>query len=137
MIKRGTRIDLSIYASHLCEDFYPEPHVFKPERFLKENTDNLIPYTFRPFGGNEHSYNLTIIDCELCNFILTLYFISLNHKESEQKLEDLGCALDSGFPRLCCALPWSNFCPGIGWWQLRRQSSNSTKENGFSSLTQK
>ena len=39
------------WASHHNPDFFPEPEVFRPERFLKENSDQIIPYTFRPFGA--------------------------------------------------------------------------------------
>ena len=41
-----------ITASHYHEDFFPEPEKFKPERFLKENSKEFDPITFRPFGGN-------------------------------------------------------------------------------------
>merc|ERR1712110_362577 len=40
LIKKGTSIELPIRASH-----------YQPERFLKENADQIIPYTYRPFGG--------------------------------------------------------------------------------------
>ena len=49
--KTGTRIQLSIYASHYDEEFFPEPDQYKPERFLKENSDQIVPYTWRPFGA--------------------------------------------------------------------------------------
>ena len=38
-------------AAHHDPEFFPEPERFKPERFLKENADNIIPYTWRPFGS--------------------------------------------------------------------------------------
>ena len=50
-IKKGTRIQLCIYAAHYDEEFFPEPYQYKPERFLKENAEDLIPYTWRPFGS--------------------------------------------------------------------------------------
>ena len=39
------------YAAHYTEEFFPNPTEFQPERFLKENSANIIPYTYRPFGG--------------------------------------------------------------------------------------
>ena len=45
------RVECPIYASHHNPDFFPEPEKFLPERFLKENSDSIIPYTFRAFGG--------------------------------------------------------------------------------------
>ena len=52
LIKKGTSIELPIKASHYQPDFFPNPTKFEPERFLKENADQIIPYTYRPFGGN-------------------------------------------------------------------------------------
>jgi cytochrome P450 len=51
-IKKGTFVRMPIYASHHNPDFFPDPEMFKPERFLKEYADHdLIPYTWRPFSG--------------------------------------------------------------------------------------
>ena len=49
--KKGTRVFIPAWPSHHCEEFFPEPEMFKPERFLKENASNIIPFTFRGFGG--------------------------------------------------------------------------------------
>ena len=43
-------VEVPVYAVHHCEDFYPEPERYNPERFLPENKDNLVPYTYLPFG---------------------------------------------------------------------------------------
>ena len=50
-IKKGTIIQIPIPAAHYHEDFFPEPMTFNPDRFLKENEDKIIPYTWRPFGA--------------------------------------------------------------------------------------
>ena len=50
-IKKGTTIELPIVAAHYDEEFFPEPMTFNPDRFLKENEDSIVPYTWRPFGA--------------------------------------------------------------------------------------
>nr|ACO15001.1 Cytochrome P450 3A24 [Caligus clemensi] len=50
-VKKGTQIEMPIYASHYNPEFFPSPHEFKPERFL--GNVEIIPNTYRPFGdGN-------------------------------------------------------------------------------------
>ena len=50
-IRKGVQIKLPTYAAHYDPEFFPEPEKYQPERFLKENADNIIPYTWRPFGS--------------------------------------------------------------------------------------
>lgn len=49
-LPKDTHIEVPIYAVHHCPEYYPEPEVFKPERFLPENRHLLVPYTYLPFG---------------------------------------------------------------------------------------
>merc|ERR1712038_199892 len=49
-IPRGTCIGIPIHAIHHNPKYFPDPEVFKPERFLKENSDELIPGAFVSFG---------------------------------------------------------------------------------------
>lgn len=44
----GTAIAPCIYLVHRREDLYPNPHQFKPERFLERQ---FSPYEYLPFGG--------------------------------------------------------------------------------------
>lgn len=48
-IKKGFGIMFPTYAIHFMEEYYPEPRTFRPERFLPENKDQLVPYTFLSF----------------------------------------------------------------------------------------
>lgn len=47
---KGQEIEVPIYAVHHCEDYYPQPDLFNPDRFLPENKHLLKPYTYMPFG---------------------------------------------------------------------------------------
>ena len=51
IIKKGVRIQMPNYASHFDEEFFPQPKKYMPERFLKENAEEIVPYTWRPFGA--------------------------------------------------------------------------------------
>jgi len=43
-------VQIPIYAIHHDPQYYPNPNQFNPERFMPENKDRLIPYTYLPFG---------------------------------------------------------------------------------------
>lgn len=47
-LEPGVRLYGCIYLTHLRSDLYPEPKLFRPERFLKRQ---FSPYEFLPFGG--------------------------------------------------------------------------------------
>jgi cytochrome P450 family 110 len=47
-IPAGTHVLAAIYTTQRRADIYPEPDVFKPERFLGKRPD---PYAWMPFGG--------------------------------------------------------------------------------------
>ena len=44
----GAKVYPAILAVHLRDDLYPDPHAFRPERFLDEGAES---YTWLPFGG--------------------------------------------------------------------------------------
>ncbi|HEY9836584.1 MAG TPA: cytochrome P450, partial [Vampirovibrionales bacterium] len=47
-LEPGVNMMGSIYLTHRRQDLYPEPHLFKPERFLERQ---FSPYEYLPFGG--------------------------------------------------------------------------------------
>ncbi|XP_029170278.1 cytochrome P450 9e2-like [Nylanderia fulva] len=49
-IAPGTTIMIPIYALHHDPKYFPNPDKFDPERFSQENKDNVVPYTYLPFG---------------------------------------------------------------------------------------
>jgi len=50
-IPAGMKIRFPLNAIHHNPEFWPEPELYKPERFLKENLHNIKPFSFLPFGG--------------------------------------------------------------------------------------
>lgn len=49
-LEPGTNIDITIYLAHQRKSVYPDPHLFKPERFLQRQ---FSPYEYLPFGGGQ------------------------------------------------------------------------------------
>jgi cytochrome P450 len=49
-IEKGTLVNFDIQSVHHNPEYYPNPHVWDPERFMPENRDNLVPYTYIPFA---------------------------------------------------------------------------------------
>jgi cytochrome P450 len=47
-LEPGTRLYGCIYLTHQRQDLYPQPKLFKPERFVSRS---FSPYEFLPFGG--------------------------------------------------------------------------------------
>ena len=50
-IPAGVPLIVDAYGVHHNPEVYPEPHAFRPERFLVEQSD---AYSFVPFGGGAH-----------------------------------------------------------------------------------
>lgn len=50
-IVKDTIVEIPVYAIHHCEEFYPNPEKFYPDRFLPENRHLIQPYTYLPFGA--------------------------------------------------------------------------------------
>ncbi|XP_053617326.1 cytochrome P450 6B2-like isoform X2 [Plodia interpunctella] len=49
VIDKGVRVHIPVYHLHHNPDFFPDPEVFRPERFYGEEK-LIIPYTYMPFG---------------------------------------------------------------------------------------
>ncbi|NXL84313.1 C340 protein, partial [Alectura lathami] len=50
-IPKGTVVMIPAYVLHRDPAYWPEPEEFRPERFSKENRENVDTYTFLPFGA--------------------------------------------------------------------------------------
>jgi cytochrome P450 len=46
----GQLIQISIYAVQHSEEFFPKPEEFMPQRFMPENREKIIPYSYIPFA---------------------------------------------------------------------------------------
>lgn len=43
-------VQVMSFQVHYDPEYYPEPERYNPERFMPENKDQLVPYTYLPFG---------------------------------------------------------------------------------------
>lgn len=50
-IPKGTIVMIPTYPLHRDPKYWPEPEEFHPERFNKNNKDNINPYVYLPFGS--------------------------------------------------------------------------------------
>ncbi|KAI4475758.1 hypothetical protein M0802_015035 [Mischocyttarus mexicanus] len=51
LIPAGTNIRVNIFNLHRNPEFWPNPNVFDPDRFLPENVRNRNPFCFIPFSA--------------------------------------------------------------------------------------
>nr|XP_034827796.1 cytochrome P450 3A19-like [Maniola hyperantus] len=49
-LKKGDRIHIPVYHIQRNPEHFPEPEVYRPERFFGEEKKNIKPYTHMPFG---------------------------------------------------------------------------------------
>ncbi|MCC5635807.1 cytochrome P450 [Nostoc sp. CHAB 5844] len=80
-LPKGTAVIPSIYLAHHREAVYPQPNLFKPERFL---TRQFSPYEYLPFGGgNRRCIGLAFAQYEMkiaLATILSQFQVSLVNK---------------------------------------------------------
>ncbi|XP_043283211.1 cytochrome P450 9e2-like [Venturia canescens] len=50
VVQPKTIIWMNIYGFHHDPNYFPNPETFDPERFSEENKNNIVPYTYMPFG---------------------------------------------------------------------------------------
>ncbi|XP_062999709.1 cytochrome P450 3A9-like [Elgaria multicarinata webbii] len=50
-IPKGMVVIIPPYVLHRNPEYWPQPEVFRPERFSKDNRETMDPYTYLPFGA--------------------------------------------------------------------------------------
>ncbi|OQR66534.1 cytochrome P450 3A4-like [Tropilaelaps mercedesae] len=50
-IPKGQSVAASMHTIHYRSDYFPDPHIFRPERFLPKNRSSLVPNAWQPFGA--------------------------------------------------------------------------------------
>jgi cytochrome P450 len=84
VIKKGNLIEIPVYGIHHSEEYYPNPELFDPERFMPENRDKIIPYTYLPFGAGPRlclGMRFALMEAKQClAHIIKNYRFSRNNK---------------------------------------------------------
>ncbi|KAL6431895.1 hypothetical protein ACFW04_007376 [Cataglyphis niger] len=55
VVPAGTILHLDIFQVHRDPNFWPNPGVFDPDRFLPENIQNRHPYSYLPFSAGSRN----------------------------------------------------------------------------------
>jgi len=72
-VKRGQRVNIPIWAIHRNAEYWPDPHVFDPDRFSAEKPDP-ARYAYMPFGAGPRicigaAFALTEMRCILATLL--------------------------------------------------------------------
>uniref|UniRef100_A0A673ALY8 unspecific monooxygenase n=1 Tax=Sphaeramia orbicularis TaxID=375764 RepID=A0A673ALY8_9TELE len=89
-IPKGTVVMVPVYTLHRDPALWTEPEVFNPERFSKENKDNIDPYAFLPFGAGPRNcigmrFALVMMKLAIVQILQRYSFVTC--KETEIPLE--------------------------------------------------
>ncbi|KAL6431901.1 hypothetical protein ACFW04_007377 [Cataglyphis niger] len=55
VVPAGTILQLDIFGVHRDPNFWPNPEIFDPDRFLPENMQNHHPYSYLPFSAGQRN----------------------------------------------------------------------------------
>ncbi|KAG7273132.1 hypothetical protein CRUP_005460 [Coryphaenoides rupestris] len=89
-IPKGTAVMVPLFTLHRDPSLWSEPEAFRPERFTKENRDNMDPYAFLPFGVGPRNcvgMRFAVLMMKLCMVEILQNFSFVTCKETEIPLE--------------------------------------------------
>ena len=70
-LEKDVLVEIPTVSVHYSPEYYPQPTLFNPDRFMPANKANLVPYTFLPFGAGKFFHK--IISSFSC-YKLVLFF---------------------------------------------------------------
>ncbi|XP_064461544.1 cytochrome P450 3A9-like isoform X2 [Ornithodoros turicata] len=96
----GMAVIIPIDCIHRDPEFFPEPEVFEPERFLPRNKDKIGPFTFAPFGfGPRNCFGMRQAMLHLKIFLVCI-FQKVKFQRCMETVEHVAYKPRSFFPQL-------------------------------------
>ncbi|XP_054848337.1 cytochrome P450 3A9-like [Eublepharis macularius] len=89
-IPKDTVVMIPPYILHRDPEYWAEPEEFRPERFSKENSENIDPYTYLPFGAGPRNcvgMRFAMVTMKVAIVILLQHFSFRTCKETPIPLE--------------------------------------------------
>lgn len=84
LIPSETTIHLNIYGLHRDPNFWPDPEIFNPDRFLPDNIRNRHPYSYLPFSAGPRNcigqrFALLEMKAMICHLIHNFYLEPIDY----------------------------------------------------------
>jgi len=91
---KGQVVEIPVYAIHHSEEYFKDADHFIPERFLPENRNQIIPYTYLPFGTGPRNcigmrFALMEIKLAIAHIIIRYRFTKCNKTEEKLKFRPM------------------------------------------------
>ncbi|KAL6431890.1 hypothetical protein ACFW04_007376 [Cataglyphis niger] len=94
VVPAGTILHLDIFQVHRDPNFWPNPGVFDPDRFLPENIQNRHPYSYLPFSAGSRNcigqrFGLLEMKAMIASLVHNFYLEPINYLKDIQLRFDL------------------------------------------------
>uniref|UniRef100_UPI003B63730A cytochrome P450 4C1-like n=1 Tax=Odontomachus brunneus TaxID=486640 RepID=UPI003B63730A len=94
VIPSGTIIHLNIYGVHRDPNFWPNPNVFDPDRFLPEKIQNRHPYSYLPFSAGPRNcigqrFAMLELKAMIAPIVRNFYLEPVNYLKDVQMITDI------------------------------------------------
>ncbi|KAI0859322.1 cytochrome P450 [Xylaria cubensis] len=91
IISPGTQVGVCTYVIHHNEDYFPDPFVFKPERWLERNPTSPQSQAFAPFSLGPRSCAGKALGYMEISLAIAKIFWYFDFQRPPGKLGDIGC----------------------------------------------
>ncbi|XP_011631320.1 cytochrome P450 4C1-like, partial [Pogonomyrmex barbatus] len=94
LVPAGTFVYISIHGAHRDPNYWSNPEVFDPDRFLPEKTQNRHPYSYLPFGAGPRNcigqrFARLEMKCMIASLIYNFYLEPMEYLKDIQLNTDI------------------------------------------------